>query len=1022
MRLMLLQLSDIHVKDSDNSVLRRAAEIRRAARAISTSVDGYFLLYSGDLAFSGKQREYELASKFCDEIKSFFENGSTPVFEAFVPGNHDLDFSTGNDARPVLLDSLTAGLTDINLRGDTVAQILAPQKYYFEFIRQRTGQDLTQSQKLYHETTFQIAGKSISVHCINTAWMSNLQEVAGRLLVPSGLLPKSESCGDIVISMLHHPHGWLEPNNARELRSALELISDVVLTGHEHVASSFRKEYSADQQLHYLEGDVLFDENQHRSGFNVILLDLENKSYDINQCLWDGTMYVPTSLGSGPFIRNLARTKSSFRNTEQFLAKLRDPGTPFHHPIHKNLVLRDLFVYPDLRHRTGVLNPTGSPSPIEGRDALLAFLGGYSKVAIVGEESSGKSSLAKVIYEDLQNKGLVPVLLKGPDFDGFTEKDVRRTIKIGFEEQYGDKSYQRFLQNEPAQKAIIIDDWQKVKYNPKGQTFLINKLTADFGKVIFLGTDILQMERITERGAISPFAQFEYLDIREFGLRLRGKLIERWHILGQEYTIDETDFVHSVKASEHKINDLMGKNLLPSYPIIILTMLQFDEPITSNNSTIGSYGHLYEVLITRRLAEVSKKASDLGTKYTYISRIAYSLFKKGKNSLSVGELQTLHEEYCREYKIRLSIDTSLQELRTAQILANDGNCYRFRYRACYCYFVAKYFQENMANDEATLRDEVNYVADRIYFEDYANIIIFYVFLTKDNQLIQYILQNARRIYAGTALCDIARDTSFANRLLKGTNREIALVDADAAHHREEHRRCIDQEEAEANVLTEADKIVYRDDLNDLIKVNIAFKTLRIMGQILRNFPGVLKGKPKFELTEESYQLGLRALGRIVSLLRDNTEDFHTYFAQMIRERKALKDNENLDWAADQALIWLTRAVCYAVIKKVSFSVGLQELELTYEEVRQVLPANSSVDLIDLAIKLDHFRETPEADILELKERFAENQLTFTILRDLVADYLYLYVSDARKLQKIGAVLDISTKSPQYRLNKKALVS
>ena len=51
------------------------------------------------------------------------------------------------------------------------------------------------------------------------------------------------------------------------------------------------------------------------------------------------------------------------------------------------------------------------------------------------------------------------------------------------------------------------------------------------------------------------------------------------------------------------------------------------------------------------------------------------------------------------------------------------------------------------SDSGGMRIRLLDVADHIYFEDYANIVIFYVYLTKDRDLIQHILDNARKTFA-----------------------------------------------------------------------------------------------------------------------------------------------------------------------------------------------------------------------------------------------------------------------------------
>ncbi len=49
---------------------------------------------------------------------------------------------------------------------------------------------------------------------------------------------------------------------------------------------------------------------------------------------------------------------------------------------------------------------------------------------------------------------------------------------------------------------------------------------------------------------------------------------------------------------------------------------------------------------------------------------------------------------------KIHLAKMLGELEQAQIISRDGDIVRFKYRACYCYFVAKYFQENLAAEES----------------------------------------------------------------------------------------------------------------------------------------------------------------------------------------------------------------------------------------------------------------------------------------------------------------------------------
>ena len=46
---------------------------------------------------------------------------------------------------------------------------------------------------------------------------------------------------------------------------------------------------------------------------------------------------------------------------------------------------------------------------------------------------------------------------------------------------------------------------------------------------------------------------------------------------------------------------------------------------------------------------------------------------------------------------------------------------------------------------------------------------------------------------------------------------------------------------------QGEKLVYEDNLSDIVKFNIAMKILHILGQVVRNFPGSLKREVKTRL-------------------------------------------------------------------------------------------------------------------------------------------------------------------------------
>ena len=112
--------------------------------------------------------------------------------------------------------------------------------------------------------------------------------------------------------------------------------------------------------------------------------------------------------------------------------------------------------------------------------------------------------------------------------------------------------------------------------------------------------------------------------------------------------------------------------------------------------------------------------------------------------------------------------------------------------------------------------------------------------------------------------------------------------------------------------------------------------------------------------------------RMLDLAQHQMQELRTNFAEVIKQNHPLSTQEELEMGADQTLIWLTGSATYGIIKRISRSVGLKDLELTFDEVRAKLGGRTSVELIHLSILLEYFRDAPKAEITKSKRWFVKN--------------------------------------------------
>ncbi len=173
MKICVVHLSDIHVRQADDQVLTRGKAIATAVLNNAPPSDAYVLAISGDCAFSGRSDQYDLVEKFLRDVKSELQQNGRQVFVAVTPGNHDLDLTAEPDTRQILLSSSREKLATIDPGGETARQLVSVQAAYFKFEAAFTGEgSRTSKDYLVRSHVFIVDKKILRLNTFNSAWVS----------------------------------------------------------------------------------------------------------------------------------------------------------------------------------------------------------------------------------------------------------------------------------------------------------------------------------------------------------------------------------------------------------------------------------------------------------------------------------------------------------------------------------------------------------------------------------------------------------------------------------------------------------------------------------------------------------------------------------------------------------------------------------------------------------------------------------------------------------------------------------
>ena len=270
-----------------------------------------------------------------------------------------------------------------------------------------------------------------------------------------------------------------------------------------------------------------------------------------------------------------------------------------------------------------------------------------------------------------------------------------------------------------------------------------------------------------------------------------------------------------------------------------------------------------------------------------------------------------------------------------------------------------------------------------------------------------MLKHAKRTYSTFQPAKFEEDVRFLGELAASLER-VVLEDKDFEEIKEERLLKLDS----APCIPEHHEGETEEEPDDLVRfvseLTLALRTLEVLGQIVKNFPGSLIGADKFSLVKEAYDLGLRTVSMILDLFNSNSQDFvEMVVERVLTEHPELNDqSKRLDFEKNLKafMFWMIEISCFGLLKRISNAVGHSQLTETYSEVLAATNTNA-VALVDISVQLDNLG-LPEDRLEGLAKRFKDSVFSERLLRQMVVQHFYLFPTRESTKQKVCELLDI----------------
>ena len=385
------------------------------------------------------------------------------------------------------------------------------------------------------------------------------------------------------------------------------------------------------------------------------------------------------------------------------------------------------------------------------------------------------------------------------------------------------------------------------------------------------------------------------------GNRKRREIILKWYGLGDECAVEGSELSGKINHAIETIDGILGSStkLVPAIPITVISILQNIDVIWPNSFSGSQYGYLYENLVNRSLAEIqNSNQGTLSLHVAVLAKIAYNMLIDKNRSFTREKLVSSVTEYNRESLVAVDYGELINKMLNVRIVKMDpNNNYRFSYPYIYYYFCGRYIARHL--DDASVRQQVEYMSARLHIEDYGNIMIFVCHFANSIHVIESVLLNAFYLLNGVLPFDFRTPDTILVSANKAVDQYLAPktvgLESDVRQQHQEKLEALDEAGiGDGTVAPEdSDRIEQEaEQEKNISEVIGAMKTMDVLGQIIRNYPGDISGENKIDIISEVHDLGMRVLSVAFQVFGFFDEDIVKAFAQDVKvnNEKALSSD------------------------------------------------------------------------------------------------------------------------------------
>lgn len=865
MKLIFIHLSDLHLQNSSGI---HPAKISAIVDSLQSFIpfDGILIILSGDITASGDSNQYKLASKFLGQLKTSVMERYSSVAEQnikiiLVPGNHDINWH----GKPQLTSEQVHTFSEEERQEFFHAELKRMDSYFtFSSLNGCFVSDDTDSsykQLLVRQNLFFKNGYKIEVNLVNTAPFSCSNDDGLHYLPEEAIqiLTQDNPNTNMSIIIMHHSPEWFIFDQRKELENLISQRCSIAFFGHEHIAGAKQISYDNGGRIVKQAGGVWWQRSAPMvCEYHVSLFNSDTLDYSLTEFTWDNNLKSFISKNSSLhqlMLKPLNRKGIICR--ESYIQSLMEDKK---YAVSQSI--SDYFIFPTLH--TSPSKDYLKGQNINKMEDFIRFIEENKYVAIIGGSNSGKTTLLKELFLNLQ-LNYVTVYC---DTDDITGRNQENILKEMIEVTYGSGNYSLFQQIPRQKKAILIDDLHRIA--PKHLNKFLRGIEIIFDIIIISSEDTSKFDAVQMvKDNIKSDTEFNKVSISRLYAEKRSELIRK---------------LVSVKIDSHqgKSSEIARtlEQCLNSYRLAFRAEIDFvvqfvnyycDHISELNKSDATVFSKVFESSIERNIApNLAGRKENANDIIVALSEVAYYIHFNKEYPITSKRINEIISNYCQYYDNRyLTAGRFLEIVETSNLFVRTPNGYEYRFvsKNHLAYFVAKAVNRKFYDTNDTKDLEI--LIQHSCFGINADILLFLTYISDNVNVPRLLLSQAISYVSDWSEFNVSDNTI---KYLQSAPPQNLSSPREDQKEQDLHEQSILEEDIDEPIETldiyDYDESQIDNLNNQLIR---SLLQLQILARNLSAFISILPAKEKREYVLAIYQVPNKIFNQWASAI-DNSID------------------------------------------------------------------------------------------------------------------------------------------------------